>query len=87
MSSLLESTEYESFSLRDWDEKPLSLDEAIQKAEMIRSNRSGVICKVTPTDQSMTTFRVRVVSPEQVQAAFACRVAAFRSRWLRHRKP
>jgi hypothetical protein len=87
MSSLLESTDYGSFSLRDWDAKPLSLDEAIQKANAVRSGDGRMFCRVLPTDPSMTGFRVEVLSPEQVQADFACRLASFRSRWMRRGRP
>ena len=85
MPSLLESTDYESFSLKDWDSEPLSLDEAIKKAATLRSS-GKTFCRVVPVDSEMSGFRIQVVTPEEVRERFYSRFAAFRAKWLSHRR-
>jgi hypothetical protein len=81
MPSLLESTDYESFTLKDWDSEPVSLDEAIKKADALRS-AGKTFCRVVPVDPAMSGFRVEVVTPDEVRERFYSRFAAFRAKWL-----
>jgi len=82
MPSLFESVDYESFSLKDWDSRPLSLDEAVKKAENLRSLGTVGFFRIVPVDQNMTAFRVRVVTPQEARDRLSCRFNALRSKWL-----
>jgi hypothetical protein len=82
MPSLLESVDYESFSLKDWDSKPLSLDEALKKTETMRSSGAVGFFRIVPVDQNMTAFRVKVITPQEAHGRLLCKFHALRSKWL-----
>jgi hypothetical protein len=85
MPSLLESIDYESFTLKDWDSEPLSLDEAMKKAASLRVT-GKTFCRVVPVDSEMSGFRVEVLTPEEVRERFYSRFAAFRAKWLSRKR-
>ena len=77
-------TEYDRF---DYDESspPLTLDEAIAKADTIRKS-SGFIVRVRPTDENLSGFKVDIVSKEEQYADFLERVSRWWGRIISNRR-
>ena len=87
MPSLLESTDYEKFSLKDWDTEPLSLEEALKTAAAMRAagTGSGAFVHIVPVDRQLSGFRVETVSRDEVFERYRRRLAVLRAKWLRQR--
>jgi hypothetical protein len=65
----LESLDYERFSFDD----PLTLDEAVKKAEALRRKDASSFYRVEHTNESRTTFTVKKVPKASVYADFVAR--------------
>ena len=68
----LEALEYERFS---YDERPLTLDEALAKAAELRRKDSSNFYRIEHINEGRTAFRIKKVSATSVYADFAARVA------------
>ena len=69
-------TDYDWFSLGyDETDRPLSLDEAISRAEALRSVDKKHLYRIVPVDRDHTFFRVEVVSQERVYADFLAKMS------------
>lgn len=73
----LEVQDYEHFS---YDDAPLSLDEAVKKASDLRRRDSENFYRITPLNESNTSFAVKKVSIASVYAEFVARVSKLTGR-------
>jgi hypothetical protein len=75
----LEAQDYERFS---YDEAPLTLDEAVKKANDLRRKDSANFYRVEHTDDARTTFTVTKIPVSSVYADFIARVAKVMGRYV-----
>ena len=75
MRCLMESRDYDLFDYRDFDEQPLSLQEATRRAASLRAANHSSVFRVVPVDSEMSAFRVLSTPVEQAYAQFLCRIA------------
>jgi hypothetical protein len=62
MSSLIESTDYDNFEYKHFDEPALLLDDAIKMTAKLRTSDPAHFHRIVPADSDMTSFRVESVS-------------------------
>ena len=70
---VVESTEYDLFDYRHADETPLSLEEAVDRATILRLSQPGNFHRIVQTDRQMTGFRVESVSVDSVEGELLAR--------------
>ncbi len=58
MPTSLESTEYDLFDYRHFDEVPLTLEEAAREAARLRALQSSHVHRIVPTSANLSGFRV-----------------------------
>ena len=62
------ATEYEAFQYKQFDEPPLSLEQATEKASHLRRFDSKHVYRVVPIDAEMSGFRIDEMP---IQAAYS----------------
>jgi hypothetical protein len=75
----LEVQDYEHFS---FDDRPLTLDEAVQKASELRKNDAVNFYRIEPANEANTSFKITKVRAASVYADFVarmCKLMAHRS--------
>jgi hypothetical protein len=58
MPHLIESTDYDRFEYKHFDEPALALDEAIRVAARLRDSDQAHFHRIVPVDSEATTFRI-----------------------------
>jgi hypothetical protein len=86
MPATFDSTDYDLFDFKHFDDKPLTLEEACRKAAEMRQDAQGMVYRVTPVDREMTAFRVDAVSLDEVYASFRHRANIRLARLMRRQK-
>ena len=69
----VESVEYDTFEYKHFDEKPLSLPEAMERARALRAAEGNKFYRIIPMDESMVSFRVEPVLQSKVYAEILSR--------------
>lgn len=82
MPSLMESTDYDVFEYKHFDEQGLALEEAVKKASQLRSSDATHFHRIIPTDSDMTSFRVESVSRDSVYSELLNRWAELLNRFV-----
>lgn len=68
------ATDYERFSYENFDESPLTLEEAVRKANILRSHDSQHVYRVVPFDDELKGFYVESASKTELYANFLSRI-------------
>jgi Ser-tRNA(Ala) deacylase AlaX len=79
MPGTTDAPEYDLFDYKDYDQTPLSLEDAIKKASELRGNSPDKIHRVVPADRNITTFQVDSVP---VTEAYADLLSKLMRRWI-----
>lgn len=82
MPSLIESTDYDRFEYRHFDDPALALDEAIKIATRLRSSDAVHLHRIVPTDSDLTTYRVESISRDTLYAQMLGRWAELLNRFV-----
>lgn len=72
---LTETTDYERFEYKHYDETPLTLEEAVKKAQALRSGDEDSVYRVMPLDDEMTYFYVDRIAKGELYASLLSRVS------------
>ena len=75
-----DTVSYDHFDLRHYDEEPLTLDEASDRAAKMRKQQPEKIHRVAAANVEGDRFHVDSLSPLELYAEFLCRLSA---RWAR----
>ena len=73
MPRLMESTDYDAFEYKHFDDPGIPLDEAIKVAAKLRASDATHFHRIVPDDSGMTSFRVESVSRDVRYAQMICR--------------
>ena len=76
-----ELVEYEGFEYRHFDEKPLTLDEAVKQAKQLRAAEHDSFHRIVPIDAEMTCFRVESLPKSALYADMVVRWATLLNRF------
>lgn len=75
-------SEYETFEYRLFEDAPLSLEDAIKKADQLRGADATRFHRVVPTDSNMVLFHVDSVSREHLYAELLSRWSNMLNRFV-----
>jgi shikimate 5-dehydrogenase len=67
-ATIAETTDYDRFGYKHFDEQPLSLEEAVKKAQDLRSRDQHNVYRVMPLDEEMMQFCVEKVGKSELYA-------------------
>jgi hypothetical protein len=80
MPGTTDAPEYEQFDYKDYDQTPLSLEDAIKRASELRRDDPSRIHRVVPADRNTVTFHVDSTAAVEVYADLISRITG---RWIR----
>ena len=78
----LDTQSYEQFSIKHYDEVPLSLSEASRTAAEMRKKTPGKFYRIVPTGSGSDGFHVETVEPELAYSELLARITATFARLL-----
>ncbi len=78
----LEMQSYEQFSIKHYDEVPLSLSDASQTAAEMRKKNPKKFYRIVPSGSVSDGFRVETVEPELAYSELLARMTATLARLL-----
>ena len=82
MPNLMESTDYEKFEYRHFDDPAFPLDEDIKTVTRLRASDLAHLHRIVPVDSDLTTFRVESVSRDTLYTAMLGRWAELLNRFV-----
>ena len=82
MPSLIESTDYDRFEYKHFDEPALALDEAMGTAARLRDSDPAHFHRIVPNDSDMTGFRIETISRDALYAQLLGRWAELLNRFV-----
>jgi len=82
MPSLMESTDYDGFEYKHFDDPAVPLDEAIKMAAKLRASDPFHFHRIVPEDSGMTSFRVESISRDARYAHLIGRWTALLNRFV-----
>jgi hypothetical protein len=74
MPALMDTLDYERFEYKHFDEQPLSLEEAIKKAQALKAGDESSVFRVIPLDDELTGFCVEKVDKSELYTSLLSRV-------------
>jgi hypothetical protein len=82
MPSLIESTDYDRFEYKHFDEPSLALDEATKAATRLRGSDPTHFHRIVPSDSDMTGFRIESISRDALYTQLLSRWAELLNRFV-----
>ena len=82
MPNLIESTDYEQFEYRHFDDPALPLDEAIKTVTRLQASDAAHLHRIVPVDSGLTTFRIESISHDTLYAQMLGRWAKLSNRFV-----
>jgi len=68
MPGTTDAPEYDLFDYKDYDQAPLSLEDAMKKASDLRRKDPNQIHRIVPADRGITTFQIDSVPAAEAYA-------------------
>jgi hypothetical protein len=69
------TSSYDRFDYRHYDEKPLALDEASRKVSEMRRKDPVAVYRIVPTDEELRGFYVDKIAPLELYAELVARLS------------
>jgi hypothetical protein len=82
MVGTTDSTSYDRFDFKRYDEEALVLTEAVKKASETRKSDPGYIYRVVPADADSTTFYVDRLTASEVSAELVSKLMSLSAKLL-----
>ena len=78
----MESTDYDRFEYKHFDQPALALDEAVRTAARLRASDAARVHRIVPADSDMTSFHVESISRDTLYAQLVGRWAELFNRFV-----